>query len=231
MVASVAGVAALACSTTPTLPSHKEAGAAIAFCQRTVGGQLIWASCAPQEVAAPTPKTPVPLLAPLPRKEASASPAAVQPAGPTPQPAVPPKEPAPAMRPAAIGPSPVPPRSVFWSRSVYFAAGADRSPALNNAVEAVASRFGALPEARVVIVGMTDATGSATLNAALAHRRAEAVRQRLIAAGVPAHAITSYADTSASRPPPVAQADQPKAAGAVYRRADILIRWRPAATA
>ena len=59
------------------------------------------------------------------------------------------------------------------------------------ALTALAAWLIAHPEAKVVLVGHTDATGSAAGNLALSKGRAQSVRQALIAAGVPAGQVTA----------------------------------------
>ncbi|SAK83812.1 cytochrome c oxidase subunit II [Caballeronia ptereochthonis] len=69
--------------------------------------------------------------------------------------------------------------------SIYFETGKDTLPAdANNAVQAAAAYAKAHPEAKLALSGFTDATGGADLNADLAKRRAQAVRDALKAAGV-----------------------------------------------
>ena len=70
--------------------------------------------------------------------------------------------------------------------SIYFETGKDTLPAdANNAVQAAAAYVKAHPDAKLALSGFTDATGGADLNADLAKRRAQAVRDALKAAGVP----------------------------------------------
>jgi cytochrome c oxidase subunit II len=70
--------------------------------------------------------------------------------------------------------------------SVYFETGKDVLPAdANTAVQAAAAYVKAHPDAKLALSGFTDATGNADLNADLAKRRAQAVRDALKAAGVP----------------------------------------------
>ena len=53
---------------------------------------------------------------------------------------------------------------------------------------------------RVTVIGRTDRVGAPPANMALAHRRAEAVRDALITAGVPAdHVDTSWTGEAAQR--------------------------------
>jgi cytochrome c oxidase subunit II len=69
--------------------------------------------------------------------------------------------------------------------SIYFETGKDTLPAdANNAVQAAAAYVKAHPDAKIALSGFTDATGGADLNADLAKRRAQAVRDALKAAGV-----------------------------------------------
>ncbi|WP_250537744.1 MULTISPECIES: cytochrome c oxidase subunit II [unclassified Caballeronia] len=69
--------------------------------------------------------------------------------------------------------------------SIYFETGKDTLPAdAKSAVEAAAAYAKAHPDAKIALSGFTDATGGADLNADLAKRRAQAVRDALKAAGV-----------------------------------------------
>ncbi len=69
--------------------------------------------------------------------------------------------------------------------SIYFETGKDTLPAdANTAVQAAAAYVKAHPDAKIALSGFTDATGGADLNADLAKRRAQAVRDTLKAAGV-----------------------------------------------
>jgi cytochrome c oxidase subunit II len=69
--------------------------------------------------------------------------------------------------------------------SIYFETGKSDLPAdANNAVQAAAAYAKAHPDAKLALSGFTDATGNADLNADLAKKRAQAVRDALKAAGV-----------------------------------------------
>jgi cytochrome c oxidase subunit 2 len=69
--------------------------------------------------------------------------------------------------------------------SIYFETGKDALPAdAKSAVDAAAAYAKAHPDAKIALSGFTDATGNADLNADLAKRRAQAVRDALKAAGV-----------------------------------------------
>ncbi|QSN61515.1 MULTISPECIES: cytochrome c oxidase subunit II [unclassified Caballeronia] len=69
--------------------------------------------------------------------------------------------------------------------SIYFETGKSDLPAdANNAVQAAAAYVKAHPDAKIALSGFTDATGGADLNADLAKKRAQAVRDALKAAGV-----------------------------------------------
>ncbi|VXB47136.1 Cytochrome c oxidase subunit 2 [Burkholderia sp. 8Y] len=69
--------------------------------------------------------------------------------------------------------------------SIYFETGKSDLPAdANNAVQAAAAYVKAHPDAKIALSGFTDATGGADLNADLARKRAQAVRDALKAAGV-----------------------------------------------
>ncbi|WP_162064762.1 MULTISPECIES: cytochrome c oxidase subunit II [Burkholderiaceae] len=74
--------------------------------------------------------------------------------------------------------------------SIYFETGKDTLPAdAKSAVEAAAAYAKAHPDAKLSLSGFTDATGGADLNAELAKKRAQAVRDALKAAGVPEERI------------------------------------------
>ncbi|MDR5853463.1 cytochrome c oxidase subunit II [Caballeronia sp. LZ062] len=69
--------------------------------------------------------------------------------------------------------------------SIYFETGKSDLPAdANNAVQAAAAYVKAHQDAKIALSGFTDATGGADLNADLAKKRAQAVRDALKAAGV-----------------------------------------------
>jgi len=69
--------------------------------------------------------------------------------------------------------------------SVYFETGKSDLPAdANSAVQAAAAYAKAHPDAKIALSGFTDASGGADLNADLARKRAQAVRDALKAAGV-----------------------------------------------
>ena len=126
------------------------------------------------------------------------SPSLAAPVVPTPR-AVPPPLPAPpiAQSPAQSSPPPAapaaPPRSAERrpaTTALYFASGSARPEAgADRQLEAVVRYAKANRSARIELAGYHDPKGSAARNQALARDRAEAVRARLIAAGVPERQI------------------------------------------
>ncbi|MBB6103589.1 membrane fusion protein (multidrug efflux system) [Paraburkholderia bannensis] len=75
--------------------------------------------------------------------------------------------------------------SASGSTQLYFRSGsASLDVQSASALAAVAQRLAASPDARVVVSGYTDSTGSAAQNDRLAHARADTVRSALIVAGV-----------------------------------------------
>ncbi|SAK39518.1 cytochrome c oxidase [Caballeronia pedi] len=82
------------------------------------------------------------------------------------------------------------PQAAGLPASIYFETGKDTLPAdAKSAVEAAAAYAKAHPDAKLSLSGFTDATGGADLNAELAKKRAQAVRDALKAAGVPEERI------------------------------------------
>jgi outer membrane protein OmpA-like peptidoglycan-associated protein len=74
---------------------------------------------------------------------------------------------------------------------VLFAYGSAEIDATGQAViDEVAGELRKIGQVSIVVAGYTDRAGSRTYNTALSRRRAEAVRDRLIAAGVPARLIS-----------------------------------------
>jgi outer membrane protein OmpA-like peptidoglycan-associated protein len=68
-----------------------------------------------------------------------------------------------------------------------------------------------MPSAKVTVVGFTDTTGPAAYNKVLSQRRANAVRDGLIANGVPAQQISIVGEGEAGLLVPTAQqTNQPK---------------------
>ena len=98
--------------------------------------------------------------------------------------------------------------------AVYFERGRTGLDATGHArLVGVVAMLRAKPELRVVLHGYVDATGDAKLNAALAKRRAEAVRDALLAADVPPDRIVLQA------PANIVGGDSP----ALARRVDVVL--------
>lgn len=68
----------------------------------------------------------------------------------------------------------------------------DLRPKADESIAQIAGIIKKYPEDRLRVVGHTDNTGGNEINAELSRKRAEAVKNRLIAGGVPAEVITSY---------------------------------------
>lgn len=140
--------------------------------------------------------------------------------------------PVPRMSGASFRPSDKPPLTaapVIRSYSVFFRYGsAVLSAEELAAIELVAAEV-ASSSGRVIIVGMTDSSGTQDINAALAHKRSEGVRDLLIKSGVAQNRISTQGDVSGSRPAPAQAIPRRVASGsAQYRRADVvLIERRP----
>jgi OmpA family len=108
-------------------------------------------------------------------------------------PTPPPPPPPPAQ--SAMAPSQMPPATV------YFATGsATLSPESMATIQQVAANYKTTANATVTLTGHTDTVGSQNVNMALSQRRADAVRNALVRAGVPAAAITSGGQGEASLP-------------------------------
>jgi OmpA family len=106
---------------------------------------------------------------------------------PPPPPAPPPQH--------AMAPSPMPPATV------YFASGsATLSQESMATIQQVAANYRSAGNATVTLTGHTDTVGSPDFNMALSQRRADAVRNALVSAGVPAAAISSGGQGEASLP-------------------------------
>lgn len=110
---------------------------------------------------------------------------------------------------------------VIMPEGILFASGsAAVSGAAQDDLYAVARNLNQYPNSRIEVVGHTDNTGSAALNADLSQRRAQSVAGILAAAGVsPARLIA----TGASYTQPVASNDTAEGR-ARNRRVEILIR-------
>ena len=95
----------------------------------------------------------------------------------------------------AMAPSPMPPATV------YFASGsATLSQESMATIQQVAANYRSAGNATVTLTGHTDTVGSQDFNMALSQRRADAVRNALVRAGVPAAAITAGGQGEASLP-------------------------------
>ncbi len=82
--------------------------------------------------------------------------------------------------------------TVFTMSDALFATGqADLRPGAQANLDRLAAQLNQHPDRRVVVEGHTDSTGSESLNAALSQRRAEAVRNYLVSAGVSSNRVTA----------------------------------------
>ena len=130
--------------------------------------------------------------------------AEVRPAAPA---AAPPVATAPAqtIAPVPVAPTPVAPAAIVGlPANVHFALGsAAISPNDGRLIEEAAAAI-KQDNLRVGITGYTDRTGNLPLNERLAQQRAEAVRDRLVAAGVPAASIEMVAPTAVENGPAAA---------------------------
>ena len=85
--------------------------------------------------------------------------------------------------------------------TVYFASGsATLSQELMATIQQVAANYRSAGNATVTLTGHTDTVGSPDFNTALSQRRADAVRNALVRAGVPAAAISGSGQGEASLP-------------------------------
>lgn len=155
----------------------------------------------PPPVATPTVAAPsVAMSSPLP------APAAPAPAMTVPAPVVSapvavvaPPSPPPAQTPAAVVDAPVPPASLARSTACapLFAVAFDLAeaeplvPELPARVDRLAAWLQAHPQARLIIEGHTDTSGSEVYNLALSQRRAMAVAHLLLATGTPADRLVT----------------------------------------
>jgi peptidoglycan-associated lipoprotein len=142
------------------------------------------APAGPAAAAVPAP-APAPAPAPLPVAPAPEPPKVVEtPVAPTPAPAPAPVAPAPAPAPAP--PAPAPLKDVFFD---YDKANIrdDQKAALNDNVGWLKGNTGA----KLLVEGHCDERGTAEYNLALGERRAKAVKDYLIAAGVAADRVST----------------------------------------
>lgn len=139
-------------------------------------------------VAAPAPVGPAAATAPAPPAAQPSPQTAETPVTRTPAPAETPVQPAPAApaAPAAAGPGPSPVKDVFFD---YDKAGIrdDQKAALNENVGWLKVNTGA----KLLVEGHCDARGTAEYNLALGERRAKAVKDYLVAAGIAADRIST----------------------------------------
>jgi peptidoglycan-associated lipoprotein len=86
-------------------------------------------------------------------------------------------------------PAPAPQMAGAWYQVFFDTNQTDLSPRGQLIVNKVAEVVRINDEVRVTVIGRTDRAGTATANMALSERRAELVRDALIAAGVPSARI------------------------------------------
>ncbi|CAN7381857.1 DUF2853 family protein [Phenylobacterium sp. LjRoot164] len=110
--------------------------------------------------------------------------------------------PAEAVAPVPVAPAPVAPAAIVGlPANVHFALGsAAIGPDDGRLIEEAAAAI-KQDNLRVGITGYTDRTGNLPLNERLAQQRAEAVRDRLVASGVPASSIEMVAPTAVENGP------------------------------
>src|SRR4029077_17437062 len=97
----------------------------------------------------------------------------------------PPPPPAPPPPQRAMAPSPMPPATVYSPSG-----SATLSQESMATIQQVAANYRSAGNAAVTLTGHTDTVGSPDFNVALSQRRAAAVRNALVRAGVPAAAIS-----------------------------------------
>lgn len=109
---------------------------------------------------------------------------------------------APAVAPVPVAPTPVAPAAIVGlPANVHFALGsAAISPDDGRLIEEAAAAI-KQDNLRVGVTGYTDRTGNLPLNERLAQQRAEAVRDRLVANGVPASSIEMVAPPAVENGP------------------------------
>jgi len=98
----------------------------------------------------------------------------------SPSPPPPPPPPPPEQKPVAVKP-PLPKQHLLYFRS----GKTEFTPESRAVFETVGNQLLTMPEANVVVIGHTDRVGSRKRNDALSLKRAQWVRARLIAAGIP----------------------------------------------
>lgn len=154
---------------------------------RDAGGAAVWVPCNP--CTAPTPKTAVP-AAVRPAVSVAAAPV-VAVVAPVPVPAPARVEvPAPVVPALALVAQVAPATPLAETRTLHFASALARlGPQGRKALAELAPL--ALKAETIRVRGYTDSSGSAAANRVLAQRRAETVRDALVAAGVPAAQIAT----------------------------------------
>jgi outer membrane protein OmpA-like peptidoglycan-associated protein len=100
---------------------------------------------------------------------------------------------------------------------------ADLKPAAKENINSLAAIMKKYPENVLTVRGYTDATGSDKVNMPLSERRAQAVRNQIVASGVPANTVTSLGMGSAD----IIDAGASKDAQAKNRRVEIEITVDP----
>lgn len=172
-------------------------------------GRLVWSVCQSDDACpGPTPKTRTVLIPSSP----AALPAVIAP-------------------PPLAPPPPAAPRfdafSLFYPAGDAYVSRAER-PHFELALQAIRDSR-SQESVRIFVVGMTDLSGSASFNAALAHRRAERIRSLLEAAGVDAGRVSTQIDTSATRAVPSQSSHRniPSDPTSRFRRVDIVLSTKP----
>ncbi|MDR3415148.1 MAG: OmpA family protein [Nevskia sp.] len=125
-----------------------------------------------------------------------------------------------ASQPGAEAPPAPAGKVVYRLGDVLFATGkAELRPQARQTLDAMIASIGKEPSRRIVVEGHTDNTGHADFNRELSRRRAEAVRDYLIAHGAPADRISAVGKGEAA---PIARNDT--AAGrSQNRRVDVVV--------
>jgi outer membrane protein OmpA-like peptidoglycan-associated protein len=104
--------------------------------------------------------------------------------------------------PPAAAPPPPPQQPMASSFRVLFAPGSSTVQTPERAtIQQAAAAYRSRASASITLVGHTDTTGSPAFNQVLSQRRVDAVTAALVAAGVPAGAITGTSATGETNPP------------------------------
>lgn len=109
-------------------------------------------------------------------------------------------------------------------KDILFELGSDKlTPASQRNLQAIATSLSAQPEIQIEVAGNTDSTGSATYNLGLSQKRAESVRNFLIAQGIKADHISAkgYGETN-----PIAS-NNTASGRAMNRRVELHISKQP----